>query len=227
MSNFPNILPLFAQTNELLDKLLSKNPKLCFDFGAHNGGSSKGLSQKCKIVHAFEPIPDMFDKLCQTAYVHRNIVPFRLGVGDVSKELKGQSVFNTWTILPSGSRKDTALDYVGKSPFDMKLVTLDCHSEIHGPPDFIKLDVDGYEFRVLKGGLNTLSNKPVPIYFEYSYLPTFLGDSIDEMVSFIYKLGYQAWSIDGKYVAETKEAMIAHYPQHTSYDVVLVHRDQK
>tara|TARA_R110000868_G_scaffold332033_1_gene592985 strand:- start:778 stop:1464 length:687 start_codon:yes stop_codon:yes gene_type:complete len=224
---FPNILPLFSQTYELWDKLLSVNPKLCFDFGANNGGMAQSLAQKCKIVHAFEPVPDMFDKLCDVAYVHRNIVPFRLGVADVRKELKGQSVFNTWSILPAGSRPDTALDYVGKPPFDMKLVTLDEHSEIYGSPDIIKLDVDGYELRVLKGGLKTLSKKPVPIYFEYSYLPTFLGDSIEEMVALIYKLGYQAWSIDGKYVAETKEAMIGHYPQHTSYDVILVHRDQK
>jgi hypothetical protein len=75
--------------------------------------------------------------------------------------------------------------------------------------------------------MKTLTDKPCPIMFEYSYLPKFLGDSIEEMATLIYDLGYRAWSWDGSYVAPDAKAFLACYPHDTSYDVVLIHSSQK
>lgn len=222
-----NIKPLQAHSYNILNDEMALNPKLVFDLGANSGGMSVSMAGHAKFVHAFEPVPDMFDQLCAVAYQHRNIIPFRLAVSDVEQEIKNQTVFNTWSLLPIGSRNDVALDYVGKPGFDMRTVTIDRHAEIFGAPDFIKLDVDGYELRALRGAAKTLRKNPASIYFEYSYLPTFLGDKIEDLVSLIYNLGYRAWALDGNYVAETEADMLKHYPAHTSYDLMLVHRDRK
>lgn len=199
---------------------------VALDIGANNGGISRLLSKKMGEVHAFEPTPFMFKELELVAKESGGVIrPINKGVGAEPKVVRNVRVHHAWTIVENGPKNDVC-SYDGNTPFDMELTTIDEWSRARGgdPVDFIKLDVDGYEFDVLKGGALTLAKDKPPIMFEYSYMPErFLGQSPKEMVEFIYGLGYRAWSMDLKYCCETADRMLSHYPAHTSFDIMLIH----
>lgn len=146
-----------------------------------------------------------------------------MAVSDNTEPIKGVNVFSAWTLLPDDTQWAKALEYADKPAFDCVCTTLDLEAYKYGPPDFIKIDVDGYEYRVLRGGVETLGRSKPPILFEYSFLLEKIGDGLNNMSSLIYGLGYQAWSMDGKYCAKTERDFINCYPAHTSFDCMLIH----
>lgn len=61
--------------------------------------------------------------------------------------------------------------------------------------DFIKLDVDGYEYKVIRGGINAIKKfKPVMVVeFGKENLETY-GDSLEELIALLSSLGYLFYS---------------------------------
>lgn len=203
-----------------------KNP-VVFDLGGNEGGmTGMFLDQGASHVHLFEPVPDMVEKARQRFSGDGRVTINAVAVGDVEGELSGVNVFNTWTLLPQGSPGAMALDYANKPPFSVPIITLDAYVKKTGAvPDFIKLDVDGYELRVLKGAMNTLQLHHPPMIFEYSFLPGLIGDSVDEMAMLIYRLGYRAVSMDGRCECFSPQQMLDQFPAHTSFDIMLLPRN--
>jgi len=220
-----NIKPLMAAGYELPQRILETlGSGIGFDIGANDGAYIHFLSRMA-LVHAYEPVPSVFSRLSAKFRTSPNIRCHQLGVGENKGRAENLNVYNAWSLLPDGTKMDHCqLVSVAETPFSMDVTTLDSEAEKHGLPDFIKLDVDGYEAKVLRGGVETLKRKPCPIMFEFSYLPQYFGDSVREMLDLIYSLGYQMWSMDGCFCARDASICLKHYPAHTSYDVMLIHR---
>jgi len=216
---------LFSSSHTAYDALLAACPTVIFDIGANEGGMIPSFLPVADEVHAFEPVPDMFAKLQSRYGEHPKVILNNVAVSDHNGIEKDMQVHFAWALLPAGSRRDleVALDYQGKPGFDMKLITLDDYCATSGVlPDFIKLDVDGYEFSVLKGAEKVIRAKRPPMLFEYSFLPTLRGDDVPAMCRFIYELGYKAQSADGIFTAQSPEEMFSYYPEHTSFDILLI-----
>ena len=63
--------------------------------------------------------------------------------------------------------------------------------------DFIKLDVDGFEYNVLKGGLNFLKEKKPPIFMELApYLYNEYGYSKGKILELIRSLNYNFYELE-------------------------------
>lgn len=225
-----NIYPLFAERNDggknKVCDILRMRGGVAFDIGANKGLFSLDFLTRFNSVHSFEPVQDQFDVLSkiQDPRLRANKVALSNRVGT----LESVNVFNAWSLLPdSCTSVERALDYRANGSFSVPVTTLDDYCDKNNvSPDFIKLDVDGFEPFVLEGGKQVLGRKKCPIFMEYSYLPErFFGYPSGEFVKLIYDLGYKANSIDGVYCAETPEQMLKCYPHHTSYDVMLVHVD--
>lgn len=215
-----NLGPLYACSQVLVNSL--PIPSRVFDFGANEGGVAEHFAGLGSVVHAYEPVPVMYDRLVRVAGRQSSVIPHRLAVSNLPGQLRNVNVFNAWTLLPNDTERDKAVEFKESPGFDCDVTTLDLEVVKYGDPDFIKIDVDGFEFRVLQGGLNFLTRKRPPIQFEYSYLPTFLGDSVEEMARLIYGLGYQAWSMDGSYRSPTADDFLDNFPEGSSYDVMLL-----
>lgn len=64
--------------------------------------------------------------------------------------------------------------------------------------DFMKLDTDGYEFKILKGGLETIyTSKPI-IMMEIGSTLERLGDSIDDIKQVLKDLSYKIYTLKGE-----------------------------
>lgn len=217
--------PLCSLTESLMEKLLPNiEPKVIFDIGANQGGYiSRWLPHgEC---HAFEPVPDMLEKLQATYQNNPKVFIIPRGISDHEFVLENQSVYHAWMLMPATKEMDRALDYVGKPGFTVIFTTIDDYCNRTGQiPGFIKVDVDGYELRVLRGAMHTLSKYHPPMLFEYSFLPQRLGDSIEAMCKLIYDMGYKAHANDGSFVCPDWESMLYHLPEHSSFDITLLHK---
>jgi len=129
-------------------------PKLgdiVFDIGAYVGDTalwfSKAVGPQGK-VYAFEPEPGNFEKL--KANLERNnvtnVIPLQLAVSETEGEMQVSSAAGSSVITQAGTG------------LSVKVTTIDKFVEANKLPrvDFIKMDVEGHELKVLEGAHETI-----------------------------------------------------------------------
>lgn len=194
------------------------------DVGANVGGFiDLWLEHGATTVHAIEPEPTTYAGLEARYRDDPRVTTHKLGVSDAEGELVGVNVYNCWTLRPEASKQlDRAIEFVGKPPFDVELTTIDRFCGLHHfVPDFIKIDVDGYDARALRGARAILAEFRPVLMLEVSYLPFFIGDCCECMIRGLFDLGYTLASLAdfGKVYNDAREFMRT-FPWDTSYDVI-------
>lgn len=171
---------------------------IIFDIGANIGVMSVHMSKNrklCKII-SFEPIKLNFDVLTKILnfYKAKNVTCHQIALGSAKEKLK--------MIMPVlGKAKKHGLSHVMKNEsetstvseqgdyYDVPSTTLDLFWEennFSSPPIAIKIDVEGFEFEVLKGAKNILKNfKPI-IYAEL-----WIGTERNKTIEFLSQFGYK------------------------------------
>lgn len=126
---------------------LCKNFRLAVDVGAHVGTWAQNLEKHFDTVHCFEPMPLHLECL-RLNVLKAQIHPVALS--DAPKKVA--------FITGEASTGDTRVD--PKREGDIEAVALDSFEFEN--VDFLKLDCEGYELFVLKGGEETIKRcKPV------------------------------------------------------------------
>jgi FkbM family methyltransferase len=154
------------EVSGILEKLVRSGDTI-FDIGAnfgwystmfahHLGGSTQ--------VYAFEPVPSTFERLnehIKLNQLERWVIPNRIALGD-------QQGTTQMYVVRGRSHALASLSTQGEEnyeAFNTPMQTIDSFvkeqqiSNIH----FIKIDVEGNELMVLKGGVNTLKSDHAPI----------------------------------------------------------------
>ncbi len=138
----------------------------CLDVGSHEGD----VLQKCIDLaphgrhFAFEPIPAYFERLKREYDGRATILPFALA--DESGRTEFQFVRNA----PAYSglrRRKYAVQSPDISRIDVDVRRLDDVIPEDLQTDFIKIDVEGAEFQVIKGGKNLIKRCAPVIVFEF------------------------------------------------------------
>lgn len=219
-------------TNLDLFAYLVKNSN-CLDIGANIGDYTKlMLDSGAKSIICFEPGKNCFNTL-KELYNNNNRVTniYNYGLSDIKTTLKNVTWLNAWVIgnpnelhLPVSPG---ACNIEGYELVDIELDTLD--NIFYGNIDdynFWKIDVDGYDFKVLKGGINLIKkNRPI-IYIELSYYYDIIpGSSINDFFNFIIENNYIFFTADGNYASI--EYIKQEFPYHSSCDVFLCPIEKK
>lgn len=196
--------------------------KVAVDAGANTGGYSKLMADHGFFVYAFEPVPDVFEKLKQNHGTHEQILIIQFALADETFSDHEVNVLSCWTLAPAGTGcLEPALEYASKPPFKISAMRLDYYLD-RDEIGFLKLDVDGWEPRVLRGARETLRRCRPTILCELSNYPAKLGTPIECFVNQIFDLGYVISSPDRKTVLRRWKDVHPIYPYHTSYDVLLL-----
>jgi FkbM family methyltransferase len=202
--------------------------KIVLDIGANVGGMFKSFIENgVRQVHAFEPVPSAYARMVADYGDDARLIPSMVGMSDKPGRITKANVYNTWTLLPEQPHIDLATAFKGSPPFDFELTTVDLYcSASNVKPDFIKIDVDGYELRVLKGAVETLAKFRPPILFELSFLPSLIGDNCEELCKLIFELGYIVVTMDGKTKVCNWLDLIERFPWRSSFDVMLIPKER-
>jgi FkbM family methyltransferase len=187
------------------------------DGGAFQGGHSLRLAKLFTgaKVHAFEPAPDAYLTLQDRVRNNRRIVPIQAALSDTDgiATLKLNKKRTTSSLLESCITDDVMAhasgNFTTQERIEIKTITLDNY--IAKTPgfkcDFLKLDIQGYELRALKGAQKSLQNTIQAVVSEVRFTPFYFSDSlfydIHEFLSsfgfgLIYLLGSKYHKTEGR-----------------------------
>lgn len=204
---------------ELLDFLISKIPENCtfLDIGANIGQHSLIMSKYCKEVFSFEPIKILQERI-EMNFKRNGISNIKLMPFGLSNE----SIESEMLVLSShiGKSKprlhnDQEYEYLSKNwdgrdgnKLRIEKSTFKRLDELNFDKiDFMKIDVEGYEYFVLNGAKESILSKRPQIVMEYC--PPFF-EAIEKGLSeklynfIIDELSYKIYILEGHQVLKSE-----------------------
>jgi FkbM family methyltransferase len=181
------------------------------DIGANNGLFSLAYASMYKgaQVHSFEPVSFIFDELTKnlqmnphlSADVNANNIGLSNKIETLQLSIPTPEQHERYRRINQKASLDTRLFSVhgkGEKTYDAQFIPLDVwvdEQEITAV-DFIKIDVEGYEYPVLEGALNTLSLFRPVVMFELNELTLTLSDrSEDDYLRFAKDNNYDVFGL--------------------------------
>jgi FkbM family methyltransferase len=164
-------------------RLSKSSVKSVLDVGGHVGKSALEyhLEFPNARIFSFEPVRETYGELCRSVANRSRIVPLNIALGD--------SIACAAMHLHVGPDQNSFLQdapeaksFVGAKFFEsagdaqVKVTTLDEVCRKYAIPfiDFMKIDTQGYELRVLKGARETLVNRRIRLLLlEINFIPLY------------------------------------------------------
>ena len=190
--------------HELIDKYVKKD-SVVVEVGAHVGTATVKLSKVAKQVHAFEPFKASLNLLNQNLKINdcKNVKVYSEGLSDT----KGK---NHWSFLsianPGGSGMESdkgkpsskVVNTPKEKEYEINTITLD--SLKLKKVDYIKIDVEGFEYSVLRGAMKTIAkHKPIIVVESFVDLQDFGSlnpEQVNERFKDLLALGYTYEYVD-------------------------------
>ena len=170
-------------------KLLNSGD-LFFDIGAHLGEKSKKILDKNLKIVMLEPLPQCVKQLKESFKNNRNVEILEKAVGRTvgNMTLEVNSKMPTISTMAKHWKNGRFSNQKWDQIISVEVTTLDHLIKIYGLPNYIKIDVEGFELDVLLG----LSQKAGIISFEFT--SEFLDQSI-KCLSHLKKIGYGEFNL--------------------------------
>lgn len=183
-------------------KLATAVPRLGFDVGANEGQTARELRRifpEAKI-HCFEPYEAAFRALRRELGGDPNICLEQLAFGDHKGEatlyINAESVTNS--LLPNAPEAHASqpADYaIPTGQSTVAITTLDdfCGERAIPHLDFLKIDSQGYDLRILQGARKYLAEHRISfVVVEMLFAPLYAGQAhFHEVYGFLTGFGYQ------------------------------------
>jgi FkbM family methyltransferase len=178
--------PRFSLSSyKLVSNLLRQGivPRTVIDVGANVGGFAVAASRLMArpAIHCFEPLPQCVTQLHRNLLHITNASIYPLALGDT----EGEAAIHVNSFAPSSSILKLGSAHLEQAPeareigsIPIRVTTLDAvfASIDLQPMVLLKLDTQGYESRVIRGGAKTL-NRIDYVVLETSFKPLYEGEA--------------------------------------------------
>ena len=180
----------FEEPEEKIIESVLKPGMTALDIGANFGYHTFRMAHLVSpggTIYAFEPTSWAFEKLTMNAEMNaslNNIQFFKIGLGDTN-------IDNTNISFQSSYRLDAQRS---DSIERISIAKLDSIVETHEirQIDFVKMDVDGYEFKVISGALQSLKRFQPSVLLEISPAAMITnGDDPEDLIAMLISIGYR------------------------------------
>lgn len=190
-----------------------KDKSNCIDVGCHKGEVLDIMLKAAPKGHhlAFEPIPEMVEKL-REKYINKPVTVHDYALSNH----RGTSTFNHVVSNPaySGLNKRSYDREEEDVQIRIKVALLDDFIHALHPIDLVKIDVEGGELDVLKGGKMLLErDRPVLIFEHGKGSAEHYGSGPEKMYVFLTELGYQIYSLKD-YLGQKPSCSLKEFVEH-------------
>ena len=189
------------QTEEItiIKKCISKGD-IVFDIGAFHGEWSAAVTKQCKCqIHLFEASPEAFNIL------EKNNINYHAINNLAASDKSGSLIFHVYhddPRLSSAHRRISVENKIlpsGYKTYDVVSSSLDDYwPEDKGMINFLKIDVEGSEYEVLRGARRLLRRGAID-YIQFEYGGTFAdaGTSLKLVYYYLRRFGYHLFEVNG------------------------------
>jgi len=164
--------------------------KLVFDVGANIGEKTKLFLACGANVICIEPQPDCVTQLERRFAGSMHVIIEAVGLSDKQGMLDMQicSQANTISTFSEKWKTGRFSAYSWDKIISVNVTTLDALIDKYGIPTYCKIDVEGFEYQVIKG-----LSKPIPyLSFEFT---TETKEAAFDCITYLLKLGYSGFNI--------------------------------
>ena len=196
--------PRSSEASQLVRQLLFHQIDVVFDVGANIGQFAEMLRDAgfCGRIVSFEPSTSAYSALNERARRDANwVVAPRMALGDhdgaIRLNLAGNSASSSvLPMLPTHANAAPDSRYIGSETVDLRtLDTIETEFTTDAEHVFLKLDVQGFEYKVLQGAEQFL-RRVAGIQLELSLVPLYDGEHpFHPMLNDLEKRGYELWSV--------------------------------
>jgi len=214
----------FEPDAERTIRRLVREGDVVVDIGANIGYLTLHLARQVGVqgqVFAFEPVDQTFGRL--TTNIRLNdlpqVTPIQAGVSDTTSQEVSVTIDSSYRL---DGRNETCEQRIG-------LTTLDDFVETQGLNrlNFVKIDTDGMEVRVLQGAQRSLERFRPSILTECG--PRDLreaGSSADALIGMLESLGYQFYNPGTLTPIRNLNSRLEKLRDNTSLNLVAIHKDR-
>jgi FkbM family methyltransferase len=187
------------------------------DIGANTGQFALTMNNLLPnaSIYSFEPIPECFNQLSDRMSGVKNFTGFNIGLGDVSGrlEFEANSFSPSSSFLKMTSLHETLYPFTAdKVLMNVPIERLDDVLDVKTlqTPMLVKLDVQGYELKVIEGGSQLIRNAKMVI-IEVGFAVFYEGQPLfDDIYRVFTSLGFRyAGSIEQVHHPENKSILYA------------------
>ena len=187
---------------KIIERYTDKN-KDALDIGVYRGVYSYKLAENFKSVHSFEPNPLLFPYLEKNLKkIIKNVKLYNIALSDKNGETEIKLPYRTKSIFRNNFEElfqlgaatmhpDNKIENYKKLPIRTKRLD---DIEITNEIGFIKIDVEGHEKNVLKGGEKLIKKNKPPLLVEIEKRHN--GQEVAETIKFIEDYGYNAYYLE-------------------------------
>lgn len=163
--------------SEVLPKYIPINKKaVIFDVGANIGNYSSNLASiySNSFIYSFEPNVNTFSLLRKNVEKLKTIIPINIGLSDIKKEAEIYTYINNLNSEHASLYKEVLSDLHKDNSITSVKIELDsldefCNNYKIDNIDFLKIDTEGNEWDVLKGGIQMINEGKIKIIqFEFN-----------------------------------------------------------
>lgn len=202
-------------TSRVLREYIKQNMTV-FEVGANIGSHTFEIAKILDPSHgrlfSFEPTDYAFGKLKRNFGLNNftNITLEKIALADKNeeREIHRATSSETMPFKASWDRKKGGPKY--KSIDKIKFERLDDYFARNNVRrlDLLKIDVDGYELRVIKGGMQTISMYKPIIIIEIGETVERIGDHLDELVEALWSFRYSIYSNEPQKIKFTEKDIL-------------------
>lgn len=224
-------VPLFMVTeiDPVVDEIKRKN-LIVFDVGANTGIWTKALMMHSDSlidrIFLFEPLPGNFKKLTDRKskgffYPNENKLNlFNIGISSeiAQLEINHESESSTYASLEVLETLLGPRSVPLNEKTLIKCTTIDsfCKEKNINQIDFLKVDVEGHEYSVLKGAKSMIENHQIKnIIFEFGTHQLFINNQFKVFWDFFQKYNYKLYRLRG---GENGFGKVAINQYHTNFE---------
>lgn len=183
---------------EVLRFLASLNIKTVLDIGANEGQFARRVRRilPAARIYSFEPLPEVFRTLAALKARDSNFEAINLGISDQAGEVDFEvnDFSPSSSVLPVAEMAREAFPYTAHTrKTRVNLTTLDSWVRQHTlqEPLLVKMDVQGLEDRVIRGGPATLA-RSAAVISEVSFAGMYEGQALfDDVYARLRALGFR------------------------------------